>query len=76
MRKNEIIVLDATLKNVIGDCAFMAELENGHAIVAHARGADRAQIVALKVGDSVQVELSPFDMSKGRIKLDSLRKII
>jgi translation initiation factor IF-1 len=67
MHKKELIVLDATLKNVISNSAFRAVLGNGHEIVAYARGAEKAKAAQLALGDSVRVEMSPYDMSKGRI---------
>ena len=76
MRKKEIIVLDARLRNVVGNAAFTAVLENGHEIVAYARGADKAEVAHLKVGDEVTVEMSPFDMSKGCLRLEPGREVI
>ena len=67
MHRKELIVLDATLKNVIGNAAFRAVLGNGHEIVAYAKGADRTRVGQLATGDTVRVEMSPYDMSKGRI---------
>ena len=54
--------------NVVGNAAFTAALENGHEIVAYAREAEEARVATLKVGEVVQVVMSPFDMSKGCIK--------
>jgi translation initiation factor IF-1 len=68
--RKEIIVLDARVVDVIGVPAFRAELANGHRFTAFLRKADRAYFDQLKPGDTVKVEMSPFDMSTGRIRLE------
>ncbi len=68
MRKKEIIVLDARLLNVIRNSAFTAVLDNGHEIVAYARGVDKERAKRLKEHDVVQVEMSSYDMSKGCVR--------
>ena len=68
--RKEIIVLDAKVLDVIGNAAFRAELANGHRLVAFLRGAARAEAARIAPGDTVKVELSPFDMSKGCIRLN------
>jgi translation initiation factor IF-1 len=65
--KKEIILLDARLLNLIDTAAFLAELENGHQVVAYLPGPDRERAQSLRPGDVVQVRFSPFDMSRGRI---------
>ena len=70
MHEKEIIRLDARVTGVIGNSAFRAELANGHRIVAFAVGADKDRTAALGPGDAVQVEMSPYDMSRGRINLN------
>ena len=70
MHESEIIRLDARVVGVIGNCAFRAELANGHRIVAFSAGLDREKIAALGPGDVVKVEMSPYDMSRGRINLN------
>jgi translation initiation factor IF-1 len=52
---------------VLGEGLFRAELANGHRLVAHTARRQRAQTAALGAGDKVRLELSPFDMSAGRI---------
>jgi translation initiation factor IF-1 len=70
VHKKENIQLDARLLNMVGDAAFRAELANGHLIVAHAGRGDKARVrERCKIGMTVPVILSPFDMSKGRILL-------
>ena len=70
MRENEIIRMDARVVAVIGNSAFRAELANGHRIVAFAVGPDKEKVSALGLGDVVAVEMSPYDMSRGRINLN------
>lgn len=67
MREEEIIRLDARVTGVIGNSAFRAELANGHGIVAFAVGADKERAALLGTGDAVRVEMSPYDMSRGRL---------
>ena len=69
MHEKEIIRLDARVLGVIGTSAFRAELANGHRIVAFAVGPEREKTVGLGPGDVVKVEMSPYDMSRGRINL-------
>ncbi len=65
--KKEIIRLDARLVDVVPEAAFLGELGNGHQVVAYARGQDKSKMAELRTGDTVTVEMSPFDMSAGRI---------
>jgi translation initiation factor IF-1 len=67
MREKEIIRLDARVRDVIADAVFRAELRNGHQIVAYGPRDMKDRIGMLQPGDSVTVEMSPFDMSRGRI---------
>ena len=67
MHEKEIIRLDARVLRVIGTCAFRAELANGHPLVAFAAGPDKEKAGGLGPGDVVKVEMSPYDMSRGRI---------
>ena len=69
MEKKETILLDARLKSVIDNNAFDAELRNGHRFVAFLGRVDRGGVVP-QVGEQVTVEMSPYDMSKGRLVLD------
>jgi translation initiation factor IF-1 len=71
MHENEIIRLDAKVVGVIGTSAFRAELANGHRIVAFAEGADKRKTAKVGPGDVVTVEMSPFDMSRGRINVEN-----
>ena len=65
MRNREHIVLDAKLVDVIGLSGFRAELKNGHRLVAYRRRTPGETGRRHKVGETVRVEMSPYDMSKG-----------
>lgn len=65
--RGEIIRLDGTVVGVITNAVFRAELANGHRLVAYAAPADRRKAAALRPEARVRLEMSPFDMSKGRI---------
>ena len=61
------INVEAVIKFFNGNGLCVAELSNGHQVIAHASSRDRVESAALRVGDSVRLEMSPFDMTKGRI---------
>lgn len=67
MREKEIIRLDAGVLSVLAPAVFRAELDNGHRIVAYAVREERDRAGRIQPGDRVRVEMSPFDMSRGRI---------
>ncbi|MCH2142229.1 MAG: translation initiation factor IF-1 [Phycisphaerales bacterium] len=67
MAKEEKIVLDAVVKEALPDTRFMVELENGKQILAYISGRMRKFYIRILPGDSVKVEISPYDMTKGRI---------
>jgi translation initiation factor IF-1 len=70
MHEKEIIRLDARVVGVIGTSAFRAELANGHRIVAFTAGPEKEKAATLGLGDVVKVEMSPYDMSRGRINFN------
>ena len=67
MSDSEIIRLDARLVDVVAHSAFGAELANGHRLIAFLDRGEKEAAGALAPGMTVQVEMSPFDMSKGHI---------
>ena len=67
MPKEEKITLDAVVKEALPDTRFMVELENGQEILAYISGRMRKFYIRILPGDKVKVELSPYDMTKGRI---------
>jgi translation initiation factor IF-1 len=65
--KEEAIRVSAVVKEALPNAVFRVELESGHQIIAHASGKMRMHFIRILPGDTVQVELSPYDLSKGRI---------
>ncbi len=67
MAKEPAIEVDGIIKDALSNAMFKVELENGHMITAHISGKMRMHYIRLLPGDKVKVELSPYDLSKGRI---------
>ncbi len=67
MPRADAITVEGTLVQVLGAGLFRAELANGHRVVAHWARKNRQTVAGLRLGDKVRLEMSPFDMSKGRI---------
>ena len=68
MTKNkEVIELNGKIVETLPGAQFKVELENGHEIIAHVAGKMRKHFIRIVPGDSVTVELTPYDLSKGRI---------
>ncbi|MEA3505790.1 MAG: translation initiation factor IF-1 [Bacteroidota bacterium] len=67
MVKQTSIEQDGTVKESLGNAMFRVELENGHEITAHISGKMRMHYIKILPGDRVKVEMSPYDLSKGRI---------
>ena len=67
MAKEEPIVLDGTVKEALANARFRVELENGHIVLAHVSGRMRRYFIRILPGDTVRVEMSPYDLSQARI---------
>jgi translation initiation factor IF-1 len=67
MAKQGPIKVDGVIIDTLPNAMFKVSLENGHAILAHISGKMRMNFIKILVGDKVTVELSPYDLSKGRI---------
>ncbi len=65
--EKEVIELKGTVIEALPGTQFKVELENGHQIIAHIAGRMRKHYIRLVPGDSVTVELTPYDLTKGRI---------
>jgi translation initiation factor IF-1 len=63
----EVIELKGTIKETLPGGQFRVELENGHGILAHVAGKMRRHYIKIVPGDEVTVELTPYDLTKGRI---------
>ena len=69
MVKKEAIKLQATVTKALPNAVFRVELENGHKILAHVSGKMRMHFIRILPGDTVTVEMSPYDLNRGRIVL-------
>jgi translation initiation factor IF-1 len=67
MAKQKAIEQDGTIVEALSNAMFKVELENGHVIIAHISGKMRMHYIKILPGDKVKVEMSPYDLSKGRI---------
>ena len=67
MGSNDIIEVEGTIKAVMKGTTFKVELANKHEVLAHISGKMRKNFIRLGVGDKVKMEMSPYDLSKGRI---------
>ncbi len=67
MAKEDVIEVEGTVVEALPNTNFKVELENGHQILAHISGKLRMNYIKILPGDKVKVELSPYDLSKGRI---------
>ena len=65
--KEDAIVLEGTVIEPLPNAMFRVELENGHKILAHISGKMRMHYIRILPGDKVQVELTPYDLARGRI---------
>ena len=67
MAKQSAIEQDGVIVEALSNAMFRVELENGHEITAHISGKMRMHYIKILPGDKVRVEMSPYDLSKGRI---------
>ena len=67
MAKDDLIEVEAKVVDVLPNTKFKVELENGHTILAHFSGKIRMNNIRILPGDKVKVELSPYDLTRGRI---------
>ena len=67
MPKEEQIEMDGTVVDTLPNTTFRVELESGHIVTAHISGKMRKNYIRILTGDQVKVELTPYDLSKGRI---------
>ena len=67
MAKKESIEVEATVVEALPNATFRAELGNGHEVLAHVSGKMRMHFIRVLPGDRVLVELSPYDLTRGRI---------
>ena len=67
MAKNDVIEVEGTVLEKLPNAMFSVELENGHQILAHISGKLRMNFIRIIPGDKVKIEMSPYELSKGRI---------
>jgi translation initiation factor IF-1 len=72
MAKEELIEMGGVVSEVLPDSRYRVTLENGHVLVAYTAGKMRKHNIRILAGDRVSLELSPYDLSKGRIKFRHL----
>ena len=68
MAKQASIEQDGTILEALSNAMFRVELENGHQLIAHISGKMRMHYIKILPGDKEKLEMSPYDLSKGRIK--------
>ena len=67
MSKQDVIEVDGVVQEALPNAMFLVELENGHTVLAHISGKMRKFYIRILPGDKVTVEISPYDLTKGRI---------
>ncbi|MGA0937336.1 MAG: translation initiation factor IF-1 [Sedimenticolaceae bacterium] len=67
MAKEDVIEMDGTVVDTLPNTMFRVELENGHVVTAHISGKMRKHYIRILTGDKVKVEMTPYDLTKGRI---------
>jgi translation initiation factor IF-1 len=71
MAKEELIETEGKIIEALPNAMFKVELENGHMVLAHVSGKMRMNFIRILPGDKVKLELSPYDLSRGRITFRS-----
>ena len=71
MAKEDHIEMEGVVKETLPNTTFRVELENGHVVTAHISGRMRKNYIRILTGDTVTVQLTPYDLSKGRITFRS-----
>jgi translation initiation factor IF-1 len=74
MAKEELIEMSGVVSEVLPDSRFRVTLDNGHILVAYTSGKMRKHHIRILAGDNVSLELSPYDLSKGRITFRHLER--
>ena len=67
MTKEDVIEVDGVVKEPLPNAMFKVALENGHEVLAHISGKMRMHFIKILPGDKVKLEISPYDLSRGRI---------
>lgn len=67
MSKNDVVEVEGTVVEKLPNAMFLVELENGHRVLSHISGKLRMNFIKILPGDKVTIEMSPYDLTKGRI---------
>ena len=67
MSKDDVIEMEGVVTETLPNTTFRVELDNGHVVMAHISGKMRKHYIRILTGDRVKVEMTPYDLSKGRI---------
>ena len=67
MSKEDKIIMDGTVSETLPNTTFRVTLDNGHVVIAHISGRMRKNYIRILTGDRVKVEITPYDLSRGRI---------
>ena len=67
MAKDDVVEIEGVVVETLPNAMFKVELENGHIVLAHVSGKIRMHYIRILPGDKVTVELSPYDLTRGRI---------
>ena len=67
MAKDDCIEFDGEVVDTLANTTFRVKLENGHVVIAHISGKMRKNYIRILTGDKVKVEMTPYDLTKGRI---------
>lgn len=67
MAKDDVIEMEGTVQGTLPNTMFRVQLENGHVVTAHISGRMRKHYIRILTGDRVKIEMTPYDLSKGRI---------
>ena len=67
MSKNDVVEMEGTVVEKLPNAMFLVELQNGHRVLSHISGKLRMNFIKILPGDHVTIELSPYDLTKGRI---------
>lgn len=67
MAKDDVIVIDGKVVEALPNAMFRVQLDNGHIVLCHISGKMRMHYIKILPGDKVQIEMSPYDLTKGRI---------
>jgi translation initiation factor IF-1 len=67
LAKDDVIEVEGTVTDVLPNCVFKVTLANGHIVTAHLSGKLRTNYIRILTGDQVKLELSPYDLNRGRI---------